>query len=81
MLTEITRPKCERKCLGWALQLQGQLSLGSYRSAWLLCGKLRRSMVAPGRSALAGLVERNSLPQQGRSARWRRVAAATRARC
>src|SRR5512133_4229325 len=40
-----------------ALQLQGQLGLGSYRSAWLLCGKLRRSRVAPGRSALAGLVE------------------------
>src|SRR6266545_2475027 len=29
-----------------ALQLQRQLALGSYRSAWLLCGKLRRSMVA-----------------------------------
>lgn len=40
-----------------ALQLQRQLGLGSYRSAWLLCGKLRRSMVAPGRTALAGLVE------------------------
>src|SRR5260370_35085126 len=40
-----------------ALQLQRQLGLGSYRSAWLLCGKLRRSRVAPGRSALAGLVE------------------------
>ena len=40
-----------------ALQLQRQLGLGSYRSAWSMCGKLRRSMVAPGRSALAGLVE------------------------
>jgi hypothetical protein len=40
-----------------ALQLQRQLGLGSYRSAWLLCGKLRQSMVAPGRTALAGLVE------------------------
>ena len=40
-----------------ALQLQRQLGLGSYRSAWLLCGKLRRSMVAPGRRALAGLIE------------------------
>ena len=39
-----------------ALQLQRQLGLGAYRSAWLLCAKLRRSMVAPGRSALAGLV-------------------------
>ena len=40
-----------------ALQLQRQLGLGSYRSAWLLCGKLRRSMVATGRTPLAGLVE------------------------
>jgi hypothetical protein len=40
-----------------ALQLQRQLGLGSYRSAWLLCGKLRHSMVAPGRVALGGLVE------------------------
>src|ERR1700730_18737594 len=40
-----------------ALQLQRQLGLASCRSAWLLCGKLRASMVAPGRTALAGLVE------------------------
>ena len=40
-----------------ALQLQRQLALGSYKSAWLLCAKLRSSMVAPDRSPLAGLVE------------------------
>lgn len=40
-----------------ALQLQRQLGLGSYKSAWLICAKLRRSMVASGRSPLAGLVE------------------------
>ena len=40
-----------------ALQLQRQLGLGSYKSAWLLCAKLRRSMVASERSPLAGLVE------------------------
>ena len=40
-----------------ALQLQRQLDLGSYKTAWLLCAKLRRSMVAPGRIALAGRVE------------------------
>ena len=40
-----------------ALQLQRQLGLGSYKSAWLLCAKLRRSMVAGDRSPLAGLVE------------------------
>ncbi|MGF1607608.1 MAG: IS1595 family transposase [Rhodothalassiaceae bacterium] len=40
-----------------ALQLQKQLGLGSYKSAWLLCHKLRRAMVAPERTLLAGLVE------------------------
>src|SRR5512132_3124078 len=40
-----------------ALQLQKQLCLGSYKSAWLLCAKLRRAMVAPHRAPLAGLVE------------------------
>ena len=40
-----------------ALQLQSQLGLGSYKTAWLLCGKLRLAMVAPGREPLAGLVE------------------------
>ena len=40
-----------------ALELQKQLGLGSYKTAWLLCAKLRRAMVAPGRGPLAGLVE------------------------
>ena len=40
-----------------ALQLQRQLALGSYKSAWLICAKLRCSMVAPSRNPLAGLVE------------------------
>jgi Transposase zinc-ribbon domain len=40
-----------------ARQLWRQLGLGSYKSAWLLCAKLRRAMVAPHRSPLAGLVE------------------------
>jgi hypothetical protein len=40
-----------------ALQLQRQLGLGSYRSAWLLCGKPRHSTVALRRTALAALVE------------------------
>ena len=40
-----------------ALQLQAQLGLGSYKSAWLLLHKLRRAMVDPGRSLLEGLVE------------------------
>jgi len=40
-----------------ALQLQGQLGLGSYKTAWLLLHKLRRAMVAPDRSLLQDLVE------------------------
>ena len=40
-----------------ALQLKGQLGLGSYKTAWLLLAKLRRAMVTPGRSLLEGLVE------------------------
>lgn len=40
-----------------ALQLQKQLGLGSYKTAWLLCAKLRRAMVAPNRDVLSGLVE------------------------
>ena len=40
-----------------ALQLQRQLAFGSYKTAWLICAKLRRSMLAPRRSPLAGLVE------------------------
>ena len=40
-----------------ALQLQRQLGLGSYKTAWLLCSKLRQAMVAPERNPLAGLIE------------------------
>ena len=40
-----------------ALQLQNHLALGSYRTAWMLCAKLRRAMVNPEREPLSGLVE------------------------
>jgi hypothetical protein len=40
-----------------ALQLQRELHLGSYKTAWLLCAKLRCSMVMPDRTPLSGLVE------------------------
>ncbi len=40
-----------------ALQLQAQLGLGSYKTAWLLLHKLRRAMVDPDRSLLQTLVE------------------------
>ena len=40
-----------------ALQLQAQLGIGSYKSAWLLLHKLRRAMVDPNRSLLRGTAE------------------------
>ena len=40
-----------------ALQLRRQLAFGSYKTARLMCAKLRRSMIAPGRSLLRGIVE------------------------
>ena len=40
-----------------ALQLQRQLGLTRYETAWLLLHKLRRAMVAPDRALLAGTVE------------------------
>ena len=38
-----------------AQQLMGRL--GSYKTAWLLCAKLRRAMVDPERDPLVGVVE------------------------
>jgi len=40
-----------------ALQLQAQLGLGSYKTAWFLLQRLRRAMVAPDRGLLEDLVE------------------------
>ena len=40
-----------------ARQMWRQLGLGSYKSAWLLCAKLRRAMVDPARALLSGTVE------------------------
>src|SRR5512147_1213816 len=51
-----------------ALQVQKQLGLGSYKTAWLLCAKLRRAMLAPDRAPLAGLVEidETEIPQRSK---------------
>ena len=51
-----------------ALQVQKQLGLGSYKTAWLLCAKLRRAMVAPDRAPLNGLVEidETEIPQRSK---------------
>lgn len=40
-----------------ALQLQAQVGIGSYKTAWLLLHKLRRAMVDPDRSLLQEIVE------------------------
>jgi len=40
-----------------ATQIRSQLGLGSYKTAWLLCAKLRSAMVDPDRTPLSGLVE------------------------
>ena len=40
-----------------ALQLQRQLGLSRYETAWMLLHKLRRAMVAPDRTPLTGTVE------------------------
>ncbi len=40
-----------------ALQLQRQLGLKRYETAWMMLHKLRRAMVAPERSPLTGIVE------------------------
>lgn len=52
-----------------ALQLKGQLGLGSYKTAWLLLAKLRRAMVTPGRSLLECLVEvdETEIPFRGKN--------------
>lgn len=49
-----------------ALQLQSKLGIGSYKSAWLLLHKLRKAMVNPDRTLLAGAVEvdESSIPFQ-----------------
>ena len=53
-----------------ARQLWRQLGLGSYKSAWLLLGKLRAAMVDPEREPLEGLVEvdESSVPFRDRRA-------------
>lgn len=40
-----------------ALQLQRQLGLGSYRTAWYILGRLRKAMVNDNREMLEGLIE------------------------
>lgn len=40
-----------------ALQLQRQLGLGSYRTAWFVLNRLRKGMVNDTRTPLSGIVE------------------------
>ncbi len=64
-----------------ALQLQGQLGIGSYKTAWLLARKLRRAMVDPERLPWRGW-SRSTRPacRSGRRTIRRAVATAARAR-
>ena len=68
-----------------ALQLQAQLGLGSYKSAWLLLHKLRRAMVDPDRSLLEDLVEIDeatpTVPHRKRPDRRRARSQPRKARC
>jgi predicted RNA-binding Zn-ribbon protein involved in translation (DUF1610 family) len=52
-----------------ALQLQHELGLGSYKTAWLLCAKLRRTMVVAERTPLSGIVEidKTEIPCHGKN--------------
>lgn len=43
-------------CLS-AIQLQRQIGIGSYRTAWFMLGRLRRAMVNANRTKLSGVVE------------------------
>ena len=58
------------------MQLKSELGLGSDKTAWLLAMKLRRAMVAPGRTPLAGLVEvdETEIPYRRASSSRSRVA-------
>ena len=60
---------CTQKTGLSASDLQRELGLGSYRSAWLLLHKLRSAMVRIGREPLAGTVEVDEAyiggPQEG----------------
>jgi hypothetical protein len=64
-----------------ALQLQSQLRLGSYRTAWMLCAKLRRAMVDPDRQPLRGIVEADGTTAPRTTRSWCQPAAAAWARC
>jgi transposase-like protein len=54
-----------------AVQLQRQLAIGRYETAWLILQKLRRAMVAPEREPLQGEVEVDETFVGGRNAKRR----------
>jgi transposase-like protein len=54
-----------------AAQLQRQLGIGRYETAWLIAQKLRRAMVAPERAPLSGEVEVDEAFIGGRNAERR----------
>ena len=56
-----------------ATQLQRQIGIGSYRTAWFMLGRLRNAMVNDSRAKLSGLIEADETlvggPAKGRRGR------------
>lgn len=56
-----------------AIQLQKQIGIGSYRTAWFMLKRLHRAMVNESRTLLSGLIEADETfiggPSQGRKGR------------
>jgi hypothetical protein len=59
-----------------AVQLQRQLAIGRYETAWLILQKLRRAMVAPEHEPLKGEVEVDETFVGGRNSQRRAAATA-----
>ena len=56
-----------------AIQLQRQIGIGSYRTAWFMLSRLRKAMVNDSRTQLSGLIEADETllggPAKGRKGR------------
>jgi len=57
-----------------AKQLQGHLGIGSYRTAWYLCHRIRKAMSSTGSAEMSGIVEVDETYVGGRihNKHWRR---------
>jgi len=57
-----------------AKQLQGHLGIGSYRTAWYLCHRIRKAMESTGSAEMSGIIEMDETYLGGRirNKHWRR---------